>query len=351
MFKSPANGRDALTNQWRDEVAAALASAGLAREADSFLACQDEDTVSFVHVCSEDPDHDATLIAHTCHLRICPDCERRNSARLYERYYQPILDIVRVFRRRRGLRHIVLTTPFSLEDENIREKLRWAYAQLGRLFDLLLPEGWQKKEMGYLAGCEFGEEGRKLHFHILFYGPYIDNTDMCLVWNILTGSTVLPWIKLVDGKDHTLENAVKELVKYVTKLTTLPAHLMPVLLEAIKGTRRIRNKGIFYNLPQLEKQPTTCKVCGAPMTVWTRDHYDAHQRAKLVGDSAKLLDRLRNSPLVLKLGNKFPGNPPPDCTSAARETSFLDDGPPPRDLTTLQPPAWLAGMDKGPIVG
>lgn len=331
------NGRTQDQNAWRQRVVDALAKAGLAKEADSFATCQDEDTIKFYHTCSQNPEHVARAIAHTCHLRICPECARRESARLKARYYEPIRKIVKTYRKDRALRHIVVTTRFHLQDGDIRERLRESFEKLAQLFDLLLPANWRKMNIGYLAGAEFGEEGNRLHFHILYYGPFIHYTDMALVWYILTGNTALPYLRYVDGKKYTLDEAVNELVKYCTKLSILDVELMPALLEAVRGTRRVRAQGIFYRLPHPDKEPCTCPECSAPMEMWSRAKYEAWKESQLQQKRSELLSDLR-SILDLKLGNKFLFSPRPPDAQGDEKISFAYQEPPPLDLTALEPP-------------
>jgi len=170
-------------------------------------------------------------------------------------------------------RHIVLTTAVSLRDPDVSDKLREAYSAVGKLFDRLLGRGWQSRGMGYVVAAEFGENGLRLHFHIVFYGAWIDKKALSREWEALTGFCVT-YVRGINKCRFTLRQALGEVLKYATKLGQVPPGLVPVLVDALRGKRRIRSRGVFYNMPSVEPPEQTCPQCGAPLDLWTAFRYD-----------------------------------------------------------------------------
>lgn len=339
--KSPqANNRSKPQNAWREEVALELAKIGYAKDADEFIDCQNAESVRFWRVCATDAAHHAAPVFHTCHKRVCPECEARNSGRLFHRYYQPIFDIVRRRRYGRGLTHMILTTPIDLRGENVGAQLRDAYAKVGEFFDILFGKDWQNDNRGYLAGCEFGERGYKLHFHILVYCEYIDQNKAWRIWTDLTGFTAMPYLKRVDHKDHSLEDALAEVVKYVTKLSTLEPALAAKVFHVIRGTRRIRSKGLFYRLPAPEKPDCACPVCKDALRLWSRERYEEWLELRRIEALADLVDTIGGS-VLLRNGNNFLGILGQTTTENAAESpekrhrKHLDPSPPDLDQLPL----------------
>ena len=129
----------------------------------------------------------------------------------------------------------------------------------------------------------------------------LNKAEMDARWERITGN-VITHIRRVLG----VRKAVQEMCKYATKLTQLTAPDTVQVFEVIKGSRRIRSRGIYYNLPApIVKKFTNCKECGAPIIQMVPADFDAwiaSLKIDLVEDDA-LLD--------LIIGNKS-GKPPPD---------------------------------------
>lgn len=348
-LKIPPNGRTPEQNVWRAEVTRALFDANMPAAADAFARCQDESSVRFYVVCEADAEHQATALAHTCHLRICPECEARNSARLLARYLEPIRDVYAAAPSSYRLRHIVLTTSISLLDSDVRGQLRRSYDTLGAFFDELWGDDWQQTGCGYLAGAEFGPNGLKLHFHVLVLCDWIDQNRARDIWTRLTGFTALPYIRAVSAANYPLENALTEIIKYTTKLSELKPDLMPTLLDAIYRTRRIRARGAFYRLPQPEPERSKCKECGSRLVLWSRSKFENWQRGA-IGRALSDFDGDALSELLLRLGNKSSGISPSEVPKSLEVSDDGDDWPPPRDLESMVPPTWINEQDEAPIM-
>lgn len=262
---------------WRAQAAEALEAAGLLKEAEYFRSCSRHYDVD---VCIQSVDHAPRAVPYTCHQRFCPDCEKREQARKLERFVSPVHDMMLLGESGYTLKHIVLTTPYGLADVDAPERYKNAWTALekllNRLFYTLLDDDNKlsaKEErrgevslkahgIGILAAAEFGEDGQKLHFHLLAYCPFIPKRFLSWSWSKVTdGDAEVSYLEKID-----LENAAKaviEVAKYVTKFSELPPALVPALAKAINGSRRLRTYGIMQGLGKKETGECRCPVCSA----------------------------------------------------------------------------------------
>jgi hypothetical protein len=298
--------------KWRKKAASALFRAGFFKESEAFEACGVK--FDWVRICSEDLDHDPKAIPHTCHLRWCPECERRAQARKLLSYVPGIWDVVNDPANHRpgySLKKFELTTPYSLEDPEAPALFVQAWKNLqaciNRLFLKLLDHELSPEEkrrgrvdlvahkIGLIVQAEFGEDGRKLHYHILMYGPYIPQSFLSDTWREVTaGECYVTHIRKIE--DDQVEDAVKEQVKYVTKFNDLPANLVPQLARVLAGSRRTRRYGLFFTLPAVKPKRDGCPICGGLQQKLYVSEY--LQACKLQGKTAatdilKRLDEVR----------------------------------------------------------
>jgi hypothetical protein len=287
--------RPKVSRAWRREVAAEMVrlDLGLAKAADGFKMCG-QGVIGVQH-CAANVNHAANPIYHHCMNRGCPDCARTISARLVKRYEPAISAIVAKLQNRKNkLRHLVLTTDIHPNDPDAEQKTDQAASAIDpTIRDLVCPRrpdervvDWKarwralkRKHVGALGVSEFGSEGHRLHFHVLYFGPYIPQDRLSEEWERKTGYSVV-WISLAEGAE-----AIREVLKYVTKFSNEGELIAPKLLariiQLLHGTRRVRSFGLFYNLPDLEieQNPTddlepgqSCD-CGAclivnPVNTW-----------------------------------------------------------------------------------
>lgn len=288
------------SSSWRNEIADSLAAFGFSTDAQEYRSCGDPTLTRYVKVCSHDPAHFNRAIGHSCHLRVCEYCARRESARILKRYLPHFQAAAESHHASYRLRHIVLTTNYNLRDLDISAKYRIGWKAVNVLFDRLLGKGWESSGRGTFTGAEFGAEGQHLHFHVLAYCEYLPQDQISKEWAKLTGCPVV-WVRAVRG----IKKALKEVIKYAGKLTELDPDDIARLHAVIKGTRRIRTRGLFYKVPQLPKmeEAKICKKCGAPIENWQPDRFSVWQKNH---DHAAA-----DSSLHLILGNKS-DLPPPD---------------------------------------
>jgi len=326
--------RDAAQLAWRVEVAAALAAAGYAKEAELFTTCSDPGkifTVDYsadlpagsigVYVCEADPHHHAKAIAPTCKLRICPDCASSHTARLLARYVPELLDLEMSSDNDFSCKHVTLTTPISLDDPDLKEKIAELMKAVPRCFDVATGYDW-RKDSGLLFAFEFGEEGRKLHFHAIWFGQFIPQPTLSAAWSSVTdGLASVVWIEQLDrsGTDgRTLEAACAEVCKYATKLAHrnpdgswrwMPADDVVKLFIALKGSRRVRSYGLLYAIEEPER-PHVCPVCASAMLKLAPVEWTIWRETGWLPDEFK--EALKPPILNLILGNNFSGVPPPE---------------------------------------
>lgn len=280
--------RDDIENDWRFRVHLELIRHGHNKAAFEFLHCEDVDTWHAVKVCPTNPAHHSKAVMFSCHLRICPECARRDAARLVNRYKPHIEQVVRDGPRHWKLRHITVTTKYSLHAKDAKQQLRRARKLVNTFLDKLLGPNWYKSGQGVLVGAEYGPDGHLLHFHILHYGPFQEQKKVSEIWEALTGFPIV-WVTKVN-----VETGLREIVKYVSKLSEMSAANAARLHEVIKGTRRVWSRGSFFRILAVDA-PQLCKVCGTPIVKWSVSQW----RAKM-----KRLNLIR--------GNNSSSNDPPN---------------------------------------
>lgn len=273
---------------WRQDVIRILHKKGFVNQSDDLRNCG---CSCFVRICKNDLSHEPEAIPVHCGLRICPECEARESYRKLARYLpalqallQPNPDLPDY-----RLRKLVLTTPYglnSLTSESFKQKQRlvndflnvyffWYFHEKGELSSKEIRSGrcnLKQHGIGGLRSSEFGERGKKLHWHILIYSPFMPHDDIVAVWKDVTGDECqvasISGVKartddiVEDGGD--LIGAVQEIVKYATKFTSLKPSDVPQLYRVLKGNRRFQSFGVLYDidLPEEDVLEHVCAECG-----------------------------------------------------------------------------------------
>lgn len=115
---------------------------------------------------------------------------------------------------------------------------------------------------GYLATVEVGQNNNNLHCHALVYAPYISQIKLANFWRKITGDSYIVDIRPIKDVKHAVNYVAKYIVKPPGNDSFVEVANYAVM---IKGTRRIRTGGIFYNrLKKLElvKLDYCCPFCG-----------------------------------------------------------------------------------------
>lgn len=309
---------------WRASVVAAYRAADMNQLADEFEACAEAPKMligldtselpehsSTVWACGDNMTHPHVLMPDTCDCRTCPDCARRQTARLAETYVPRALELQNQNKPGFNLRHIILTTPYDLAAPDARERLDETFDAVMNIWDELLPPRWID-EQGILVSAEYGSQGKKLHFHVTHYGQYISQAELSAKWREATNSEAeITYVKSMVGMTaEETANKIIETVKYSVKFWKrdkngsvhyIEPELMPVLSTVLHKQRRIRSRGVFFNFDKPAKQPFCCSTCGAGMERIGKDHWQTYRKT---GFTLKEWKALQSSSLNSKLANK-----------------------------------------------
>lgn len=305
---------------WREVVASRLSDAGRWAESANFRDCGKLFGNFQVLVCQNDVAHEARALPFTCHLRYCPDCERRWQAKLVAKYVPALKEAAENSDRDSwSLKKIELTTPYSLLADNAAELFRDAWGHLERwlqlTFQFLLRNELTPAEkkrgrvelgdhgVGVLASVEFGENGLKLHFHILALMPFLGKHKSSDLWLQASGGTSsITYMRRIDY--HDVDDAVKEQVKYVTKFSQLRPDLVVKLADVMEGQRRLRTWGVFRGAKKLDPVPCTCKACSSALELIRVREYFERIIVRNVEPDPVLLAAASSIYLEFKHGNK-----------------------------------------------
>lgn len=242
--------------------------AGLSVQANDLNSCSDPARAWSEKVCAADADHYRQPIVPSCRLAYCPMCASARSAELKQQYSHIVRDALNASPDNYELRHITLTTPYELTHSkmdtlaaSIWGRAVWCLETLWGLRQ----RHWELFDFGVLGGWEFGEDGHKLHIHLLVLSPWIDKERLNDCWAEATQNICqITWVKKVNGVD----NGVAEVTKYATKLTTMPPQLIPTLHKVLSRKRRIRAYGAFSGqLESVSSEPFTCPVCSGELVI------------------------------------------------------------------------------------
>ena len=330
--------------QWRSQVVEALVLTGFEKEANLFGSCSEHplrwispdkknlpSDAETVWACSHDDTHPAALFSSTCDLRICPDCAARQTARLAARYMPVAIDYA-MRGGKHGLRHIVFTTPLNLTSDTPEKISAQAdeYAKiprrvLERVQKLGKEYGRDWSTIGAIQSEEYGTDGLKLHFHVVQAGAYIPQDTLSKIYAEETGNkaSVVFVRKIGNGSPEEVASDVIETLKYSVKFHStdnetgevkyIPPNVMPHLLKVLKGRRRIRSWGCFYNLPKIQKEPFLCQECNHEMERIGLENWELWLEYRATNETVKLA---YHAFLNLKLANKSNFDKPKGSKSA-----------------------------------
>lgn len=282
------NKKSSLSLHWRQKVIRALSSEGCGDVGYKLKNCG---CSFFADVCIKDLNHEPKAIPVHCGLRICPECEARESYRKVLRYLPALNEML--FENPDypdyKLRKLVLTTPFQLLDltsDSFKHKQTLVHQFLQAYF---YPHFLARKELskaeirrgrvdlrqhgiGGIVAAEFGEKSQHLHWHCLVYSPFIKKEKAWEVWEQVSGgaclnldlSAIKPQSTQMRGGGGDLLAALKEITKYATKFTAIAPQDVPHLYKVLRGNRRFRSFGTLYNIKDgNETLEHLCEQCGA----------------------------------------------------------------------------------------
>lgn len=250
-----------------------------------------------VDICTTDINHAPKPIPLHCGRPICPDCAARESYKRILRYLPKLTELLEPNPDYPdySLKHLVLTTPYALKKLTasafkIKQRLMIDFLNLfffnelkerGKLSPGEIRRGrcdLRKHMIGGIQSAEFGEKGKKLHWHVLLYSPFMPIERIWGVWRTVTGGECTG-AKIYGLKPSSAElkyaggdllATLKEIVKYATKFTAIKPCDIPHLYTVLKGNRRFRAFGILYNTAvKEEKVEHVCEECGVKRDLTT----------------------------------------------------------------------------------
>lgn len=216
--KPPTNGgeqksKTANYRQWRDDVAALLQEKGFFDEAERWDYCDDSprtvltrkeailpSSVERVYLCSRSYEHDAVLLASSCDFRICPDCAPRHTARLIN-HYLPVIDKQMQSHPHYHLKTITFTRSVELGSPDFGKIASDGFKLIQKAMLKAVGPDWNKKGAGLLANWEVGPNGKKLHYHAIYLGPFVPYKPLSDAWAKLTGGDWHVWLSAVKNRD------------------------------------------------------------------------------------------------------------------------------------------------------
>ena len=162
-------------------------------------------------------------------------------------------------------------------------------------------QDWRRfKGCGYITTIELGSQptnkgglNNNLHCHAIVYGPYISQRELANRWFSITGDSYVVDIRKVNNP----KAATSYVLKYITKP---PAVRTPTVLadyvETIKGTRRLRTGGIFFDKMKrrrIDRLPFQCPFCAGRLdnagqaTIDDLEKHDSHPLYPLLKQQLK----------------------------------------------------------------
>jgi hypothetical protein len=249
--------------EFRERVGEILAEASLPGKAKRYIDCG---RMGFVLECEGEESHRFFSPLY-CDLRFCRRCAPRRFSRLFAKH-ATTLEYIRSHPVRGFLlREITLTTvnTGALTSKQIKQFNKQVGATLHRL--MKGRRGW-----GAIWVDEVGFNNTNLHAHVLIYCPYIEQKQLALVWQEISGNTVV-WI----NQAHVFgPKALLHLLKYVSKPPASDPEIIGMLEVAFNTAKRVHAIGLFYNFAKgdednLESEWKKCPECGADLVVRGRE--------------------------------------------------------------------------------
>jgi len=118
---SDENGRTEEENTYRREVLMHLDQQKMWTVAGDYSRCQDPEHFRFL-ACPENPEHFLKHVVYSCHLRICPECARREHRRLVGLWRPLLAEAIATAPIYFHPSHIVFTTARNIRDDDIGDQ-------------------------------------------------------------------------------------------------------------------------------------------------------------------------------------------------------------------------------------
>jgi hypothetical protein len=186
-----------------------------------------------------------------CGKRSCPDCRGRDYDRLVRGYGNAVTEI-----RNPKLLTVTLQNAPELTTEvvtRLRVSLKALLSFLGPLV------------RGGIYAIEVENVGRgwHVHAHVVMDAAYIPQRMLSAQWRTITGDSFVVDIR----RAWSPRDALKYILKYLTKEPKLLDELIPTYNTVLRGVRLIQPFGVMYRLWKIQVSRCPCPDCGG--TVWS----------------------------------------------------------------------------------
>lgn len=224
-------------------------------------------------------------------MRVCPHCSYRRTLKLADRIEKHSIN-------KCGLRYAVLAERNSID---LREGVALLWESWTRLRRSMR---WKKYVRGCIVAMEvtYNAESQSWHPHlnVLMEGEFFPFEELNQAWFEATehrGRT--SFIRAAD------QGTVRELIKYVTKITDLldDPSALDEFLSAINRRRLVRTYGTFYGLKVDDEESSgCCPDCGPEkrVSVVQLEHMSAHQVSLDLNGVLRLRSRWPDLPPLIK---------------------------------------------------
>lgn len=155
---------------------------------------------------------------------------------------------------------------------------------------------------GWIATIEVGRNNNNLHLHAIIYGPIRQWHRLKSSWEMITGDS--------QGVDIRAAWKPKQVALYILKYITKPpasdsyAAIADYAIS-IKGSRRIRTGGVFYNRVKnlkSERPPCRCLFCRSRLIMDVIfEVVDSGTRIDLYDEYRKIEEELLENPIPLPI--------------------------------------------------
>jgi len=237
-------------------------------------------------------DYSRYFVRLFCHARICERCSRVLVAELKRTLLPMIHQALQSNRRGFVLAQVTLTVTSDRFGDKLpdRDGIKRLYRESSELLKLywgkwicrrsrsgkvvevrrskkVVKPGEDDRKFlgaGWVATSEIGSDNNNLHVHALTWGPIRSWKLLREEWSRVTGDSFG-----VHIKQKSIREAVNYVLKYIAKPPQTGTYKrLADYSEMIKGSRRIRTGGIFYNRltrSKPDRQDSTCIHCGSKL--------------------------------------------------------------------------------------
>jgi hypothetical protein len=216
-----------------------------------------------------------------CKSRICEDCGRL----YYRQIVKPLREVIALMlaNKRKGFAASMVTLTVTTKRFGDRMPSREDIARIysestaffrlfcGRYRGVFTKAGKVREDRkrwlgaGSISVLEVGSDNNNLHIHALCYMPYVHQSILKRAWSKITGDSFHVDIRAAYGR--SAQDLAWYILKYVTKPPASESYSgIAKYAWMIKGSRRLRSSGMFYNhvrrTVSVDKLPFNCAICG-----------------------------------------------------------------------------------------